>query len=472
MNHRPNEQFIKKMNITKEQTDDLNAVIRIQLTPDDYKSRVDNVIKKYQKTANVPGFRPGMVPAGMIKKMYGKAVLVEELNDLLSETLGKYIFDNKIDVIGNPLPKKNETELVFEDGRDFEFLYEIGIAPAVDIQYPKNKIPYYLVKIDEKMVESDINDLRRRHGKFSNPETSEETNILYGEFNELDPEGNLKEAGHKTTTSLAIELMKEVDSKKLFVGLKKGEHVNFNPMQAIKNETEVSAMLRVEKDSPALHADYRFTVMTINQIEKAELNQEFFNKIYGEDIVKSEEEFQAKIREGIASYFARESDRKLKKDLRHALLEEINVPLPDDFLKRMLKASADKKEKPMDEHAFDHEYVHLAEDLRWNLINGKIAKSNNLEITEEEISTVAKQVLHQQFANYGVYDLQAEKLDDLAKRYLAEENNREKIERGILDQKVFDFVKPQLKLDTIELPYEDFIKKLSEKTEHELEHHH
>ena len=460
------------MNITKEQKDNLNAIIRIHLTPEDYKPRVDSVIRKYQKTANIPGFRPGMVPAGMIKKMYGKSVLVEELNTLLSETLGKYIFDNKIDVIGNPLPAKNEMEQVFEEGKDFEFLYEVGIAPVVDIHYPKNKIPYYLVKIDEKMVENDISDLRRRYGKFSNPEISVESNILYGEFNELDDERNLKEGGSKTTTSLSIELVKDVHERKRFIGLKKGETVDFNPMKTFNNETEVSAMLRVDKESPALVADYRFTVMTINQVEKAELNQEFFDKIYGEGVVTSVDQFNEKIREGIATYFARESDRKLKKDIRQVMQDELNVPLPDDFLKRMMKALSEKKEKEMDESTFEHEYFHLAEDLRWNLINNKIAKENSLEIAEEEVTTVAKQVLRQQFINYGVYDLQADKLEDLTKRYLTEENNRERIERNILDQKVFDYIKPQLKLDVHELPYDDFIKKLSEKTEHELEHHH
>ncbi len=459
------------MDITKEQIDALNAVVKIHITPEDYKPRVDAVIKKYQKTANIPGFRAGMVPVGVIKKMYGKSVLVEELNSLLSETLGKYIYDNKIDVIGNPLPKKSEKEQVFEEGQNFEFLYELGIAPEVEITFPKDKIPYYLVKIDEKMVESDISDLRRRYGKFSNPEVSDEGNILYGEFNELDAEGNIKEGGNKTTTTISIEMIKEVNERKPFIGLKKSDTVNFNPLNVFKNETEVAAMLKVEKDSPALQSDYRFTVMTINKIEKAELNQEFYDKIYGEGVVKTEDEFREKIRAGIASYFERESDRKLKKDIRHKMLEELNVPLPDDFLKRMLKASQDK-DKALDDHAFEHEYMHLSEDLRWNLINGKIAKSNSLEISEEEVTTVAKQVLHQQFANYGVYDMDPAKLDDLAKRYLAEENNRERIERSILDQKVFDFVKPQLKLDVTELPYEELVKKLNEKTEHELEHHH
>ncbi|MCX6290949.1 MAG: trigger factor [Bacteroidetes bacterium] len=459
------------MNITRENIDALNAVIRINITPEDYKPRVDSVIRKYQKTANVPGFRPGMVPAGMIRKMYGKSLLVDELNTLLSETLGKYIYDNKIDVIGNPLPKKSEKEQVFEDGENFEFLYELGIAPEFEITFPKSKIPYYQVKIDEQMVDNDLGDLRRRYGKFSNPEVSEETNILYGEFNELDPDGNLMEGGNKTTTTLSVEMIKEVHDRKPFIGLKKNDTVDFNPMNVLKNEAEVAAMLRVDKISPALLSNYRFTVMTINQVEKAELNQEFFDKIYGEGVVKTEEEFRAKIREGIASYFGRESDRKLKKDLRLKMLEELQVPLPDDFLKRMLIANQEKG-KELDASAFEHEYFHLSDDLRWNLINGKIAKTNSLDISEEEVVVVAKQVLHQQFANYGMYDLDAAKLDDLSKRYLAEENNREKIERTILDQKVFDFVKPQLKLDIQEFPYEKFIEKIAEKTEHELEHHH
>jgi trigger factor len=320
------------------------------------------------------------------------------------------------------------------------------------------------------MVESDVNDMRRRYGKFSNPETSEESHILYGEFNELDGEGNLKEGGNKTTTTLSLEMIKEESERKAFIGLKKGDTLDFNPLHVLKNESEVASMLKLAKDSPAMESGYRFTIMTINQIEKAEMNQEFFDKIYGQGIVTTEDEFKTKVKEGIASYFQRESDRKLKKDLRLKMLEELNIPLPDDFLKRMLKANQEKG-KEVDEHTFEHEYFHLSEDLRWNLINGKIAKSNTLEVTEDEVNAVAKQMMHQQFANYGVYDLDAAKLDDLAKRYLAEENNREKIERSILDQKVFEFIKPQLKLDITELPYEDLVNKLSEKTEHELEHH-
>lgn len=457
------------MNITKQQVDDLNAVVKIELQPADYQDRVGQVIRQYQKTANVPGFRPGKVPAGIIKKMYGKAVLVDELNKLLSESLGKYIYDNKLEVIGTPLPKQGEKEQAFEEGNAFEFMYELGIAPSIEVNMPKKKVPYYLVKVDEKMAEDDISDIRRRYGKFSNPEISDETNILYGEFNELDETGNLKEGGHKTTTTLSIEMVNEVADRKPLIGLKKGDIVRINPGKILRSEAELSALLKLEKGSPSLESDYQFTVMTINQIEKAELNQELFDKVYGEGVVNSEEEFRAKIKEGIASYFEKESDRKLKKDLRNIFLEEMNIPLPDAFLKRMLKAN---QEKQMDEATFEHEYYHVSEDLRWNLIQNKLSAVHSVEVTEDEVKDLSRQVIRQQFAQYGYYEMEPERLEDISMRYLNEEGNYDKLERSIRENKVFDILKKEVKLDMIEMPYADFVAKLSEQTAHEKEHHH
>ncbi|MBP6401465.1 MAG: trigger factor [Bacteroidia bacterium] len=457
------------MNITKQQVDDLNAVVKIELQPDDYQERVSQVIRQYQKTASVPGFRPGKVPTGIIKKMYGKAVLVDELNKLLSESLGKYIYDNKLEVIGTPLPKKSEKDQAFEEGKDFEFLYELGIAPHVEVTMPKNKVPYYLVKVDEKMVEDDVADIRRRYGKFSNPEVSDETNILYGEFNELDSEGILIEGGHKTTTSVSIEMVKDVQDRKQLVGLKKGDVIRISPRKLFVSEEELTALLKLEKGSPSLDSDYQFTVMTVNQIEKAELNQELFDKVYNDGSVKTEEEFYTKIREGIASYFERESDRKLKKDLKTIFLEELTIPLPDSFLKRMLKAN---QEKEMDEHTFEHEYFHVAEDLRWNLIQGKLSAMHSIEVTEDEIKELSRQIIRQQFAQYGYYEMEPDRLEDIATRYLNEEGNYDKLDRSIRENKVFEILKKEVKLDMIEMPYADFIGKLNEKTTHEAEHHH
>lgn len=457
------------MNISKNQIDDLNAIISIELTPEDYQGRVNSVLRNYVKTAKVPGFRPGHVPIGMVKKMYGKAVLVEELNRLLSEELGKYIYTNKIEVLGSPLPKKSSDDLAFEDGRDFKFEYEVGLAPSFEVKTPSSKIPYYLVKIDDKMVDDDIADIRRRYGKFSNPEVSDENTIFYGEFNELNEEGQIKEGGHKTTTTLSNELITDSAKKAKFIGLKKEETIDFKPIETFYNETEVSAMLRLEKDSPALNSTYRFTIMTVNKVEKAELNQELYDKLFGPDVVHTEDEFRAKIREGIASYFEKESDKKLRKDLKTVYLENNPFQLPDEFLKRMLKAN---QEKEVDEHTFEHDYYHIAEDLRWNLIQEKIAAANTVSVATEEVNEVAKQMVIQQFAQYGVPAPEDDKLVELANNYLQSENNGERVERIIRDNKVFDVLKKEVKLDMVEMPYQDFVAKLNEKTQHELEHHH
>jgi trigger factor len=457
------------MNISKHQHDDLTAVIKIQLQPADYQDQVNTVIKKYAKTASVPGFRPGHVPVGMIRKMYGSSVMLEELNKMVTENLSKYIFDNKIEILGSPLPKKGETELILEEGRDFEFMYEIGLAPKFTVGLPKGKTPYYTVKVDEKMIDEDVNDIRRRYGKFSNPEASEETSILYGEFNELDAEGNIREGGTKTTTTLAIDRMPEVKDRKPFIGLKKGDTVDYNPMKAIRNEVEVAAMLKIGKDHPSLHANYRFTVMTVSKIEQADLNQELFDKLYEAGTVTTEKEFREKVKEGIASYFERESDRKLKKDLRNSMLESTTIPLPDDFLKRMVKANS---EKPMDDHEFDHQYYHMAEDLRWNLILSQIAAEQNLVLQEEEIRNASRAMMRQQFAQYGIYDMDDAKVEDMSNRYLMEEGNYERFERTLREGKVFEYLKKTVKLDTKELAYDDFVSRMNEKTAHELEHHH
>lgn len=457
------------MNISKEQISDLNAVIKIQLQPEDYQSRVNEVIKSYQRNAKVPGFRPGKVPAGMIRKMYGKSVLVDELNKMLSEALGKYMYEEKLDIIGSPLPLRSGDEPVFEDGNSFEFSYEIGLAPSFEVNMPLSALPFYQVKVDDKMVEDDLNDIRRRYGKFTNPEQSDAHHILYGTFTELDEQGEVKEGGNTTTTSLALEMIKDAGKLSPFLGLRKDDTVKFNPRSTFSSEAEVAAMLRVDKGSPAMESDYQFKVSTINQIEKAELNQELFDKLYGAGEVSSEEQFRARIRASIASYFERESDRKLKKDVRLALLDSNSIALPDDFLKRMLKAN---QEKEMDEATFEHEYYHVVEDLRWNLIQNKLAAKHDVQINEEEIKELSRQLIRQQFSQYGYYDMEAERLDEIANRYMNEEGNYERLERTIRENKVIDILKQEVKLSTTELAYDDFVAKMKEKTAHEVEHHH
>jgi trigger factor len=459
------------MNVTKEQQNDLSAIIKIEVGPDDYKSRVEDVIRKYQRTAQVPGFRPGKVPIGMIKKQYGKAALLDELNSITSNALYQFIADNKIDVIGNPLPAKSEKEMVLEEGRSFELLFEVGMAPHVEVTVSsKDKLPYYIIKVDDKMVEDDLADLRRRYGKFSSPEASEETNVLYGEFEEVDEAGNVKPEGNKTTTTLSIQMV-NAGERSRFVGVKKGEAITFNPLTALGSEAEVSAMLKVEKNSPSMNSDYRFTVKTINQIDAAEMNQELFDKVYGEGSINSEDEFRAKIREGIAAYFERESDKKLRKDLKNYLIGKLNIPLPDDFLKRMIRANMKEDEKVSDEE-FEHQYFHLAEDLRWDLIRNQVAKTNAITVQPEEITNLAAAMVRQQLAQYGMYDVEESRMKQITDDYINKDGNADRLEKSIIDDKVFRYLKSQIKLDIEELPYAEFSAKLMEKTQHEMEHHH
>ncbi len=461
------------MNVTFEQPDKLNGILKIELLSADYQPQVEEVLKKYQRTAQLQGFRPGKVPAGIIKKMYYKGAMLDELNKLTSSTLGNYIYENKLDVIGQPIPKKSEKEMVFEEGASFEFLYELGMAPQFEVNLSaKDKLPFYIVKVDDKMVDDEMNDLRRRYGKFSNPETSEATNILYGSFEELDETGAVKEGGNVTTTTLSIEIIKDAIDRSQFIGLKKDKSVVFNPMKVFCNETEVSTMLKVEKNSPSVNADYRFTIKTINQVDRADLTQEFFDKIHGVDIVKSVEEFRAKIREGIASHFERESDKKLRKDLNKHLLERLEIPLPDDFLKRMLKANMDEKESKMTEEEFEHQYFHVAEELRWDLIKKRVAEANTLVVEADEILNLAAVMVRQQFAQYGMYDIDDVRMKEITDDYVKKEENADRLQKSIMEDKVFRHLKQQVKLEVEELPYEEFVSKLNEKTQHELEHHH
>jgi trigger factor len=319
------------------------------------------------------------------------------------------------------------------------------------------------------MVEDDVNDMRRRYGKFSNPEEAELTSVLYGDFVELDDQGEVKVNGNFTTTTLSLEMIRDKEEQNKFIGTKKEETIRFNPMKAMKSSIEVTAMLKLEKNSPALESDYNFVIKTINKIEKAEINQEFFDKIFGEGVVNSEEEFIAKIRAGITSYFEKDSDKKLQKDIRTAMLEEISIGLPDDFLKRMLKS---RQEKPVEDENFEHEYFHMAEDLKYNLIQEKIASENSISITEEDVMNSARLMISQQFVQYGVAPPDDEKLDELVMNYLQKDDQGERLERAMVGQKVFEFLKKNLKLNMIELPFSEFVEKMNEKTQHEMEHHH
>lgn len=450
------------MNIQKEDVSELNSIIRIRIAPEDYQKDVESAIKKFQKSATMPGFRKGMVPSGMIKKMYGKSFLSEELNKIVSKSLHEFLQENKISVLGDPLPKENNAhDNNFDQPADFEFLFEVGIAPNIDLNLSSLKaVDFYEIEVDDKRVDTYVDDLRRKHGKFSNPEASDDKSILYGDLVELDETGNEKEGGIRSTTTISVDLVKDEAAKKKLVGIKKDDEVVFNPMKAMQDATEVAYMLRIEKDKAAeLTSDFKYKILSVNQVDKLEVAQELFDKVYGENTVTTEDEFRNRVKADIAAMFGNEARHKFNHDAEDVILHEVKMALPDDFLKRWIVAA---NEKPLTPEQLDKEYPMYARELKWKMIENKIATDIDLKIEQEDMMDYAASVIMQQF---GQYQLGQDMIADFAKRYLEKEENVNKAGEAVKTKKVFDYLNQTLAKNVKPVSYDEFTKIVKE-------HHH
>ncbi|HLG33938.1 MAG TPA: trigger factor [Bacteroidia bacterium] len=457
------------MNITLDKQNELNSVIKIRLTPEDYKPKVEAELRKVYRSMTLPGFRPGKAPFEIVRKRYGKTVLVDELNNLLQESLYKYLSENKVTYIGHPLPKDNGQTPDWDNPAEFEFEFEMGHVPEFEIQYPKELVTYYRITATDEMTSKYIDELTRRYGAHSYPETVGEKDILYGDFNELDETGEMKAGGHHTTTTLSMEMLKDDAVKKSLLGLKKEESINLNPLKAFE-ETEARLMLNLKNDSLPLSSDYRFTVKTINHLEKAPLAQELFDKHLGKDAVTTEDDFRKKIKEEYEEYLMRDSDRFLDHKLRHVILNANPVSLPDEFLKRWMMSVS---EKPMTMEQAEHKYMHQAEELRWKLLRDKIVETYQLNITEEEKNMVARQLVLSQFSRYGIYEVTEDKLQEFSKQYLSDKKFSENIDETILNNKMIWQLRQNVTLKEQEINYDDFVKIVDmHQHEHHGEHEH
>ncbi len=457
------------MDITREEIGTLNEVIKLKLSPEDYNNQFESEIKKYQRSANMPGFRPGHVPAGLIKKRYGRSILVEELNKIVSGTLQNFITEHKLDLLGSPIPTPNgDAGNNWDEPGDFEFSFEIGLAPEFELTLPpKNSFDYFEIKVDDKRVETYLDDIRRKYGKFSNPEVSDEHSILYGELKELENDGSIKEGGITSQTALSIELIDSDAQKKQFVGLKKEDTVSFAPHKAFgKNPDELAHMLNVEKDElKNIKSDFQFVVNTVNHIEKAELNQELFDKLYGAGNVTSEEQLRERIKSDIAAMFAKESDHKLKHDIDDNFIHELKISLPDEFLRKWLQTAI---EKPLSPEQVEKEYPAYARSMKLRMVENKIFKDQELQITDEEIREKAKEYLLAQFQGYGSA-LTEDILTGLIARYLEKRESVDRIIESLSEQKVFNYLKTVVKTKKKEVTYDEFVKIVQD---HQHEHHH
>ncbi|HLP74602.1 MAG TPA: trigger factor [Bacteroidales bacterium] len=461
------------MNITRENIDDLNAVLTVKIDKPDYEEKVENVLKDYRKKANIKGFRPGMVPIGLIKKMYGKAVLVDEINKAVTENVQKYLTDEKVEILGDPLPKEDEHERIdFDAQEDFTFRFEVGLSPVIDLNISKDdKVANYHITIDEKMRNDYVSNYRRRFGELRNVEKVEEKDVVKGRIESLGEDGNVKEEGITAEdTSLSVDVIKDEEIKKLFIGKAAGDQVDFDLKKAFPNDYEIAGILKIKRENAgSAEGNFRFTIKEINRFFEAEVNKELFDKIYGEGLVGTEEEFIKKVDEEISANLLKESDYKLMYDLRKLAMDKTEISLPEEFLKKWL-LRVNENNTP---ETIESEFGSFRKDLKWQLIKNKIARDNEVKITEEELLREAENVTRMQFMQYGLYYATDEQISNYAKEYLKREDEAKRIADKILEVKAAGILKEKVTLEEKDITAEEFNKLFeSETAEHDSDHEH
>lgn len=451
------------MNITRENIDNLNVVLKLELGKTDYEERVAKVLKDYKKKAQVPGFRPGNVPIGLINKMYRKPVLVEEINKLVSESLTNYLIEQKLNILGEPLPHAGENKAIdWDNDSDFEFKFDLGMAPEFDVKLStKDKIPYYNIKVDNELIDKYVDSYTQRFGQYVHVEDIQEKDLLTVSIAQLGEAGEVLEDGIKNDEArIAVEIIKDKKIKESVLKAKKGDVLSIDIRKAYPNDTEIASILKVKtEEAKEVTGNFQVTVNEIQRFDKAEINQELFDKVYGEGNVKSIEEFRTKISEEASIGLKRDSDYKFRIDVRDELVKKFKSDLPSEFLKRWLFAINDGKFS-MEE--IEKDFDKFMQDLKWQLIKDKIAKDNAIKVTEEDIKAAARENARLQFSYYGMNNVPDEHLDTFAARTLENKEQTRKLAEGKLEDAIVDFVKQNVKLDEKEITSEKFNKLFEE----------
>jgi trigger factor len=446
------------MNISQEKKDNLNAVIKININTEDYQARVDKAIKDQAKKAQIPGFRKGMVPPSHIKRMYGKSILVDEINNLLSDTLNNYLTEQQLEVLGQPLPKVDDSkEYNWDFADNFEFNYEVGLAPEFNVDITSaDQLTNYKIKVDDETLALRISNLRRSYGKMTNPDVSADNDVLYAELKQLSPDGSVFEDGISNAASVRLDQIQDEAIKNSLIGLKKDDVVEFDIQKAFNNEpARIAALLKIDEAAAAdLKSKFQLTVKNVNRLEESDLDQAFFDKIFGEGTVTNEEEFRARITEELENMMVQDADNKLQSEMYNYVLNKVNFELPDEFLKRWLKATNEK----LSEEELQGGYADFAKNLKWTLIGNKIIRDNNIQIQYEDVLDLAKQRIDAQFRMYSPQPISEEQLNQYAVQFLQDKENANRIFEEAKSLKVFEFLKGVFTLNEQEITYDEFSK--------------
>lgn len=438
------------MNITKEQIDDLNAVVKVAITKEDYQDKVDTILKDYRKQANIPGFRKGQVPIGLIKKQYGKSVMVDEVNKLLQDNLNKYLTEEKLDVLGNPLPKQQDN---FDwDNEELAFEFELGLAPNFELSLnTKKPVTQYKIVADKKMVEEQVERLQKQYGKLISKNEVGKNDEVSGTFrNEAEEIDN--------KTNVEVDKIKSKKALEALKGKKVGDSVTLNTKGLFKEDYLLSSVLGVSQEKAKdLKIDVNFTIDEINEREPAKMNQELFDKLFGKDSVTSEKEMKERIKEDSEKQFEQQSDQKLLNDVTEYFIENTKFELPSEFLTKWIRMTG---EEPLTEEQAIEEYKKSEKGLRYQLIEGKIIQDNGIQLQLDELKEFAKGFIRSQMAQFGQMDPKEEELDSIAARVLGNQDEAKRLSEQLMSQKLLNLYKEKANLKTKEVTYENFIKEV------------
>ena len=451
------------MKVSFENPDKINGRLTITVEENDYKDEVDKTINDYRKKANVPGFRPGQVPMGMIKRQFGASVKMDAINKIVGEQINKYITDNKINMLGQPLASEAQQPQDLEKEGPYTFIFDIAVAPEFDIELTnKDKVDYYDITVDDALIDRQVEMFASRLGKNVDVEEYADGDVVKGDLRELDDKGNTKENGLTVEGAMVMpEYIKAAAQKKLFKGAKVGDIITFNPRKAYKeSDAELASLLKIEKDKVAdYESDFSYQITSIQRFKNHAVDQELFDQTFGKDQVKDEKEFREKIAEGLKKQLEKESDYKFLMDVRKYAEDKVGqLTYPDALLKRVMK----ENNKDKDQEFIDKNFEASIKELTWSLIRNKLSEKAQIKVNDEDVRNAARETARIQFAQYGMNNVPDEYVNNYADELLKKQDTVQQFVDRAIDLKLIEATKKDVKLNKKSISLDDFNKMMSE----------
>lgn len=450
------------MKISFENPDKINGLLTITIEEDDYKNDVEKELKEYRKKANVPGFRPGMVPMGLIRRQYGNAVKMDVVNKMLGDEINKYLTDNNINMLGMPLGSEKQEAVDLEKPAPYTFMFDIAVAPEFDVTLSdKDNVDYYDITVDDKVVDQQVDNFASRFGSMTDTDTYQDGDTIKGDLCELDEQGNTKEGGLTVEEAVILpQYLKDEDQKKLFEGAKAGDILAINPYKAYDGSSQVAMLLKVDREKKDDYkGDFSYQITSIQHFVKHAVDQELFDEVYGKDVVKDEADFRQKIQEGVKQQLTNDQDFRFMQDLRKYAEDKVGqLTYPDTLLKRIMK----ENNKDKDDEFINKNYEPSIKELTWSLVRNKLAEQAGVKVNDEDVKAVAREVARAQFAQYGMMNIGDEYVDNYANEMLKQQQTAQQFAERAVDEKLAAAMKSVVTLNHKEISLEDFNKMVSE----------